>query len=141
VGLVNFTIIHKKDKKMKNLFAIGMAFIALHASASSTNCSNADQTFSYSHSLSNGGAPLDMTVLKYHGKTQIHAYNFDPYVKVNIDKKADISQQVDSHTQVTTTHYAAVATGEIHADGESTPFVEWVICKLEVSPMVVHPEL
>ena len=114
---------------MKKLTIICLGIVALTSSAfaGSMDCSNAEQTFTYSYFISNGGAHMQKATVTYNGISQ-SSLNFQGKLNITFKQIAVLST-VDKVTEITT----AWAEGQVTADGQSSAFSEPVICKVVAS--------
>ena len=118
---------------MKNLFIALIILSAGNAFASSVNCSNADQSLVYSSFVSDGGANIQHSELKYKGVTQRAGNPMTRLqLKINFSQEKEIGKQVSNGT--TTTTFSALATGEVAGTDQTLPFSEFVICKTIENP-------
>ena len=114
---------------MKKLTIICFGIIALTSSAfaGSMDCSNAEQTFTYSYFISNGGAHMEKATVSYNGISQ-SSLNHQGKLDITFKTMVVIST-VDPVTEITT----AWAEGQVTADGQTSTFSEPVICKVVAS--------
>ncbi len=117
---------------MKNsgiLFAAFILSFSYVASADSTVCSNADQSFRYSHVRSNGGAYRDRVSVTFKGQSASRNNFTGNSVHVNLENgvTVDPPKNGSSHTV-----YTAKATGSFQTAGGPVSFSEWVLCEEEI---------
>lgn len=110
------------------------------AYADSVDCSNADQSLSYSSFQSSGGAPMQRTTLKYNGLTQSRINSDGEAIVIGFSKEQVISAAESRSDGDTVMMTYTLATGVVQSEGQSDAFSEWVICKKVASSACQAPD-
>lgn len=120
---------------MKILLIVTSLFLANVASANEIVCSSADQSLSYSRQTSNGGAPLDTSIITFNQDTAVSRTRNDNYIAFSLVDRVELAKSLKGNGTLTV--LSGKASGEFTTqEGKEVTFKDqWVICNEETYPV------